>query len=277
MKKCWLISIYMLICWPILAQNDYQIFNSKGKKISTNNLLEEISQHKLIFFGELHQDSISHAWERKILSHLLKTNDSLSLGMEMLERDDQLIVNEYLQGLITETHFKEEAKWWSNFKHDYLPLVDSMRKYNKNVIASNIPRRYASIVYRFGIEYLDSLPSDASHLMCPLPFKYDTTSLQFQELKKMGLKGHHFKNLYLAQCIKDATMANSIAKLIHTNHTIFHISGAFHIKWKEGILFYLNENIETISISMVEQQKINKLEKANFKIADYIIVKNVTE
>ena len=42
-------------------------------------------------------------------------------GAEMLEADNQLIVDEYLAGLIEHEHLVNEAKVWENYETDYRP------------------------------------------------------------------------------------------------------------------------------------------------------------
>ncbi|MEZ4981018.1 MAG: ChaN family lipoprotein [Saprospiraceae bacterium] len=50
------------------------------------------------------------------------------------------------------------ARLWSNYKTDYAPLVDFAKENDLQFVATNIPRRYASLVYMnrfdFGHPYL---------------------------------------------------------------------------------------------------------------------------
>ena len=42
--------------------------------------------------------------------------------MEMFERDGQVVLNEYLAGLIDEKLFQSDCKLWNNYE-DYKPIV----------------------------------------------------------------------------------------------------------------------------------------------------------
>ena len=47
------------------------------------------------------------------------------------------------------------ARLWNNFKTDYKPLVDFAKDNNLKFIATNIPRRFASLVFKGGFEVLE--------------------------------------------------------------------------------------------------------------------------
>jgi uncharacterized iron-regulated protein len=46
-----------------------------------------------------------------------------ALSMEMFQTDCQLVLNEYLAGLIREKNLITDARTWPNYK-DYKPLVE---------------------------------------------------------------------------------------------------------------------------------------------------------
>lgn len=67
------------------------------------------------------------------------------------------------------------ARLWNNHKTDYKPLVDFAKNNRTPFIATNVPRRYASMVFREGFEALNSLPSNEKKWIAPLPIPYDST------------------------------------------------------------------------------------------------------
>ena len=52
-------------------------------------------------------------------------------------------------------------------------MVEFANKNKLSFIATNVPRRYASMVYKKGIEQLDSLSETAKSYIAPLPIKID--------------------------------------------------------------------------------------------------------
>ena len=255
----------------------YIIYNSDGQKANYTQMLETALKNDIVLFGELHNNTISH-WLQLELTHdifnSLKSN--LVLGAEMFEADNQLIINEYLSKRINYRNFKAEARLWNNFETDYKPLLDFALKNNLKFIATNIPRRYASIVNNEGFEGLSTLSAEAKNWIAPLPVKYDASLPGYQKMLKMG--GMQSKetneNFPKAQAIKDATMAHFIMSNFNKGQIFLHFHGAFHSDFYDGIYWYLKQtkpNIKIMTISTVEQNDINTLDNEYIKAADFII------
>lgn len=271
-----------LIIWATgleaLAQEKaaYQIFSKEGKKVSYQEMFRAVGKADVLFFGELHGNPIAHWLELEISQDLYKEHPSLTLGMEMFEADDQIVVNEYLKGLILEKHLRTEAKVWPNYATDYKPLLEFARSKGLDVIASNIPRRYANLVYRRGPGALDSLSEEARKWIAPLPLEVDLELPGYQ--KMITEMGHHVKpedarNLLYAQAIKDATMAYFISQNRGANKFL-HINGAYHSRNGEGIIWYLekiNPELSTATIETVEQASMDLLEEKHKQVADFVI------
>ncbi len=254
----------------------YRLFNSKGGKIEKKHMLEGLEQADVVFFGELHNDAIGHYLEKEVLEHLYKTHGSnLIMGCEMFEADDQLKLSEYISGSINAKTFEEEARLWKNYKPDYKPLFEYAREHQIPTIATNIPRRYASMVYKGGFEALDSLSDDAHRLIAPLPITFDTTVACYKNLLASAMPGHGSPNLAKAQAIKDATMAHFILENLNAGKRFYHFNGAYHSNNYEGIVWYLkrqNPELKIKVISMVEQSSIENLSFDNLNVGNYILV-----
>jgi uncharacterized iron-regulated protein len=152
----------------------YQIFNKDGSSKNFDKILKEAEDADIIFFGELHNNPIAHWLELELTKALYeKKKDQLVLGAEMFEADDQLKIDEYFSGLIGQKNFEKESRVWNNYQTDYKPLVEFAKEKKLKFIATNIPRRYASIVSRSGFIGLDSLSSRAKEYIAPLPIIVD--------------------------------------------------------------------------------------------------------
>jgi uncharacterized iron-regulated protein len=60
---------------------------------------------------------------------------------------------------MTENSFLKYSRPWPNYVTDYKPLVEFSRSNNHSVLASNIPRRYASYVANEKENILKELPA----------------------------------------------------------------------------------------------------------------------
>ncbi len=256
----------------------YQLYDKEGKSTSYEALLIKAAEADIILFGELHDNPICHWLQLELSKDLYeKKKADLVLGAEMFESDNQLLIDEYLSGKISEKSFQDEAKLWNNFKTDYKPLLKFAKENKLAFVASNVPRRYASMVYRGGFDILDSLSIDAKKLIAPMPVAYNPELKGYKDMLAMAGAhggGNGASNLPKAQAIKDATMAYFIGINQSAKKTLIHFNGTYHSNNFEGISWYLKKNnpaINIITIATVEQDEINDLSTDNKGLADYIL------
>ena len=254
----------------------YQIFDKTGKKVKYSKVIQALDKAEIIFFGEFHNNPISHWMEYEITKDLAERNpEGLILGAEMFESDNQLILNEYIDSLISKKKFEAEMRLWPNYKTDYKPLLDYALKNKFKFIATNIPRRYASIVYTDGFEGLDKLSNEAKSYIAPLPIVYDTTVSCYAKMFEEPEKMKHFNpNIVKSQALKDATMSHFILKNLEDGKKFIHYNGSYHSDYYEGIIWYLKKekpNLRIMTISTIEQDTIKTLNKEYHNQADFII------
>jgi uncharacterized iron-regulated protein len=271
-----------VVCLLISLKTDkpaYRIYTSKGHETSYADMLDEARKADIVFFGEQHDDPICHWLEYELSCDLFReTGKNLILGAEMFETDNQLLLDEYLSGTIKEKNFEAEAKLWPNYKTDYKPLVKLALDSGIVFIATNVPRRYASLVNNKGFEGLQNLGAEAALLMPPLPIAYDPELPGYKKmLEDMGDAGqaHATENLPKAQAIKDATMAWSILNHMQKGKVFLHFNGSYHSDNYEGIIWYLkqaNPGLKIMSISSAKQTDLSSLSKESEGIADYILI-----
>lgn len=260
----------------------YLLYSSKGKTLKYSKMIDKLAEADIVLFGELHNNALVHWLQLEVIKDLEKAEKPLILGAEMFEADDQLIVNEYLGGTIEARHLESEAKVWNNYQTDYKPLLDFAKTNNFPFVATNVPRRYASLVARQGLAALDSLDAAAKGYIAPLPIVVDMELPGYQNMMSM-MGGHsgsskhggmQAKNMVSAQAIKDATMAHFILQNLEENSTFVHFNGSYHSDNFEGIYWYLKEarpELNIVTISSVEQEDITSWKEELEGRADYII------
>jgi len=256
-------------------KNAYMIFDVKGKECHYARMLEAAKDADVVLFGEQHDNPIDHWLEQELTKDLYASKkENLVMGAEMFEADDQIVVNEYLSGSLTEKTLKDESKLWTNFPSDYKPLLDFAKKNKLRFVATNVPRRYANMVYTRGLEKLDSIEPEARRWIAPLPIAYDKTLKCYADIFTAA-KGHGGENLPKSQAIKDATMAYFILKNIAAGKTFIHYNGSYHSDNFTGIVWYLKQahpELKIVTISSTEQDSIDDLSKENEGLGDFILV-----
>lgn len=252
----------------------FKIFTKEGKPVEYSKMIKELGKTDIILFGEQHDNSIDHWLELQVTKDIYSNSKELTIGMEMFEADDQLVLNEYLDGTIEDKHLLKEAKVWDNYKTDYKPLIDFAKANKLNAIATNIPRRYANLVFRKGVEALTALPDEAKQWIAPLPVEIDLTLPGYKGMMDMASHGQGMngENMAKSQAMKDATMAYFILK--NRKGIFIHYNGSYHSQNYEGINWYLKKaepKLKIGTIHTVEQDSLEKLEEGNLNTADFII------
>ncbi|HOF92055.1 MAG: ChaN family lipoprotein [Tenuifilaceae bacterium] len=282
MKKITFILIVCSIFFVTNAQqlDAYRIYTANGEEITYGAMKNNLMAKDVVLFGELHDNPIAHWLQLELAASMFETKGkSLTLGAEMFEADNQLIINEYFWDYINQNRFEAEARLWPNYKTDYKPIIEFAKENGINFIATNIPRRYAAMVSGGGFEALEKLTDEAKSYIAPLPIEYDPELSVYKAMvTMMGMpaKGHvDNQNLPKAQAIKDATMAWNISKNLSENGTFLHFHGTYHSDNYEGIVWYLKRyrpKVNVGTIATVLQDNIEQLDEENHGKADYIIV-----
>ena len=161
----------------------YALYHGDGTPSTWADLVTEVLEADVVCFGELHDDAVMHWLQQELVRSLLAQGAHPSLGAEMLEADDQLVVNEYLAGVVNLDKLEAAANLWPNHATDYQPLLDLAKEHGLTMTATNVPRRYASWVYKHGLDGLEDLTPDAQSYLPSLPVAYDPTPVSDTHLR----------------------------------------------------------------------------------------------
>lgn len=226
-------------------------------------LAARAAEANVVFFGEFHDDPGTHRLQHALLEALARRGVDVVLSLEMFERDVQQRLDDYLAGRIDEDEFLDGARPWSNYATDYRPLVEFARSQGWPVLAANVPRPLAARVAREGLATLDTLevearPWIAREMHCPRDEYFERFaeamgqhSVETQSAKEMEAMTWRF---YEAQCVKDETMAESIAQALESmpGRVIVHMNGSFHSDFGLGTVSRLRSrapDAETMILS----------------------------
>lgn len=271
-----------------LTDANYRIFSVKqGKEVSLKDMVATFDDYDVVFFGEEHNDSVTHFLENSVLELMhLKFGKDVALSMEMFDRDVQPIMNEYLLGYIREKHFRKDARVWSNYTN-YRPMVEYAKDKKLDVICANAATRYTNVVGRLGQSALDELPGESKDNFAPIP--YDTAKGKYyKKLMDMqsdpsdtGAKRHVLSSgfdLVQAQSLWDATMAYSITQYLkkNKNKKVLQINGKFHSDEGFAVVSQLdnyNSKLSHVVISATSDSKFPNIDWDKYiNDGDFIII-----
>jgi uncharacterized iron-regulated protein len=264
-------------------EQSYVIYDTKAKKtIPMEQLIHALKAYQVVFFGEEHNDSVTHILQQQVYQGWHQLGQNVSLSLEMLVTDDQLVLNEYLQGHISEKNFLKDVVLWNNWK-DYSPLLNYAKSNQLNVIAANAPSRYTNRVTQHGLESLNILSETAKSFLPPLPI--DTLTGAYYD-KFIGLLGGHQgmgnMKIYQSQNLWDASMAHQIARHLKTfpKNKILHLCGRFHSDEYLGTYAQLHlyaPHTKVAVISCFPSEDFNQPDwSKHLNLGDYIILVDPT-
>lgn len=171
----------------------FRVYTGHGEPASLEDVLAAMDEADAVLVGETHTDPVGHWVEAELFRRAVQRYNAggepgstpgalrpVALSLEMFERDVQLILDEYLAGLITEKQFLSSARPWEHYEEDYRPMVELARERGLPVIAANAPRRYVNRVSRLGRAALRDLPPRARSFLPPLPYPQPSEAYRAQ-------------------------------------------------------------------------------------------------
>ncbi|MEM7036271.1 MAG: ChaN family lipoprotein [Bacteroidota bacterium] len=278
-----LVTLYIWGVGPLFSQiqdRDFKIYaTSLEREISLAELVEQVADVDVLFFGEEHKDSLGHRLQDALYGRLLAEYAEVTLSMEMFETDCQLVVDEYLEGWITEEKLIREGRAWNNYRTAYRPMVERAKANQQAVVAANAPRRYVNLVGRKGFDSLKGLSKTARRFLPKLPITRGDTTYERRFHDIMGASGHTLDDKFFqAQCTWDATMSDRIYRHWRKQkpRLIYHLNGRFHTDYQLGTFAQLRLRNRRLRIQNISCFSIPDLTQPNWSehagIADYIIV-----
>ena len=267
------------------------VAGESGRDITFAQMADAAARADVVFFGEQHDDAETHRAELALLTAIGERRGAVILSLEMFERDVQGVLDAYLAGTLSETDFLAQSRPWPNYAADYRPLLELAKAKKWPVVASNVPRRLASMVSRQGLAAVDSLPAAdralvAKELLCPKDQYYanfvDVMGGGHSAAPSAAAPASPMTGstdlFYQAQCIKDETMAESIVLARARSGvpaTVVHFTGSFHSDFGLGTAARVRRRIpklNSVVVSAVPTPVPAKAKAAEFTARGQFII-----
>ena len=233
----------------------------------------------LVALGELHQTPGVHRTHHALLRAMHRRRPNMVIAMEMFERDVQTVLLQYLNGLIDEDEFRAKSRPWPNYARDYRPVIEFAKANNLIVLAANAPRPLASKAAKEGIDAVRGDKHLARETSAPKDGYWDS----FQEMMAGhgGMLGEDgMERFYAAQCLKDDTMAESIAdhlkEMAPENRPLaVLICGRAHSDYGWGTVQRVVERMPGIEVRVLSagtvDDPVTEIAEASSEVADYVV------
>jgi uncharacterized iron-regulated protein len=199
--------------------------------------------------GETHDQIEHHHSQVRILHGLIEKKREVVVGMEIFERSQQPILDQWTEGKLTEEEFLKEVKWETTWGMDYnlyKGILDEAKARRLKVLCLNIERELVRRVGQHGITGLS--PEDRAKLP-----EMDLSDKEYRHYMASIYKSHHggsakdFENFYEAQCLWDEAMAETLSRFLQSpegrGKTVLVIVGSGHVVFDFGIPKRLHRRI----------------------------------
>jgi uncharacterized iron-regulated protein len=315
MKPLFLLAL-LLAAGPVVAQTTphdppadaapfdpagrFAVYTAAGAAADLDAVVAAMAGADVVFLGEIHNDPTAHALQRVLLEAAHRRYGAarpVALSLEMFERDAQLVLDEYLAGLVRERDFLAASRPWGNYPTDYRPLVEYAKAHGLPAVAANAPGRYVSRVGREGVAGLNALDPEALHFLPPLPVPppSEAYAAKFNEQMSTmggphggaapddsvhaaalphGDAGPTLDDLLAAQNLRDAAMGHALAAHLarHPGALVVHVNGAFHSEGGLGVPEQLAHYAPEARVLVVTFEPADDLDKAPDPTDDDFIV-----
>ena len=255
----------------------HRVFDStRGAFSDFEAMAADLARADVVFVGEQHDDPNTHRLELAVLEALARRGRRVIVSLEMFERDVQEPLEHFLMGHMDEAEFLKGARPWPRYATDYKPLVDFAIARDWPVVAANVPRPIASEVAKGGLEILQSRSEPdrllfARERVCPIDDEY------FKRFAE-AMGGHPApgaaadeakrttERYYFSQCVKDETMAESIAAAYGASPAagprpvIVHFNGAFHSDYGLGTAARVKRRLPKARVVVISVRPVAELD-----------------
>jgi uncharacterized iron-regulated protein len=234
-------------------------------------MMADLKTVRIVYVGEKHTSTAHHTMQLRVIRELYAHGARMSVGMEMFDRSYQAVLEQWSAGSIEEAEFLRRTHWYANWRFDFALYRDILQYVESNrirLVALNLPFNIPPKIRVGGIEHL------SEHEKGFLPAQVDTAVAAHREFARQIFGMHDFKSgvrfedFYLAQCVWEDVMAESVAACVGTDRMVV-LVGNGHIQFGYGIperAFRHNR----LPYRTVYQ--ISAGEEPDLSIADYILM-----
>lgn len=282
----------------LAAQSGYvpeRVFDTaRGGFTDFEAMVFDLTRADVVLVGEQHDDPNTHRLEAAVLEGLLRRRIDVIVSLEMFERDVQDELDHFSVGHMTEEEFLSSSRPWPRYRTDYKPLVDLAIAHGWPVIAANVPRAMASEVSKGGFGVLEAKTEEerrwfAADRDCPTDDEYFRRFVEAMGSHPSGgsetdaaAAEAQARNYYYSQCLKDETMAESIADAFSAapagerRPVVVHFNGAFHSDFGLGTAARVKRRLaerRTVVISVLPVENLDTVSpgEEDRRRADYLV------
>jgi uncharacterized iron-regulated protein len=251
---------------PVLRASDHT-------RITFDALLQDLQSVRMVFVGEEHDVEADHRVELRVIQGLEGAGVPLAIGLEMFRSEDQIYLDQWVAGSISEEAFIEHYhRNWSLPWPLYRPIFLFAREKQISMVGLNVPQEITRQVARRGFSSLSPEQREAlpAGVHCEVGPEYE--AFIRRALGAHPHSGMSFTHFCEAQMVWDTAMARHALEYLrqHPERAMVVLAGCGHA-WKPGIPRQLRQR-SAVSMRVLLLDVPDRLDPCSVtpKEADYV-------
>lgn len=134
---------------------------SNAEARDATDLITAMAARQVVLLGEVHDQAEHHRWQLHTLAALYGRQPAMAIGLEMLPRAAQPVLDDWVAGRLTVDQLLDRARWsevWGFDPDLYLPVFHFARQNRVPMVALNVQR---DLIARVGAEGWQAVPVEA--------------------------------------------------------------------------------------------------------------------
>ena len=211
-----------------------------GVKVTAEQMAAAITDARIIYVGETHDNPASHRQELQVLKAAAERYPGqVSLGMEMFNSGHQDVLDKWVAGELSEKEFLKDSDWYSNWQMDfayYSAILHYAREAKIPVVGINVSRELRQKV---GMHDLAELDDETRTQLPEMDFNDRYHKAMIESIYAGHGQGPKMLEAFLrVQTLWDESMAESIVRHMADKgqaHRMVVIAGGYHVRHGFGI------------------------------------------
>lgn len=214
-----------------------------GQAVTADAVLNLAAQRPVVLLGERHDAMEHHRWQLHTLAGLYAHESDMVIGLEMLPREAQPVLEGWVAGELSEDAFLEQSDWqevWGFDPELYWPILHFARLNRIPLKALNIT---PALRQRMASEEVDHIPAEQRHgIPAPRPANdaYQTYLEEVFDQHAMGQENPDMLERFIqAQLSWDVAMAQGLADAAQGSALTVGLMGLGHVVHGHGVAHQL--------------------------------------
>ncbi len=212
-----------------------------GTPVTEAQMLAAATDARIVYVGETHDNPAAHRVQLAVLKTMAERwPGRVSLGMEMLTRAEQPVLDRWVAGELSEKQFLKEADWYSVWSLDfafYRDLLHFAREQKIPVVALNAEK---ALVKAISQKPPAELAAEEHHQLPELDMSdpYQTAMVE-AVFGGHSAGGSHLAGFQRVQTLWDEAMAESVVRHLQSfpddSQRMVVLAGSHHVRYGFGI------------------------------------------